>query len=217
MKIAENLYAFIWRNPQANNCNTYLIKGSKPVLIDPGHAHFFDNIRSGLLDLNLTPEQIDLVLITHAHPDHLEAAALFRKPTLLTMGLAEFDFAGPWLKRFGREAGASIEPDFFLHDGELSIGDLDFQILVTPGHSPGSICLYWPEPKALFTGDLIFNQGIGRTDLPGGDGALLKESIRQIASLDIEYLLSGHGEVIRGKKAVEANFREVENNWFDYL
>jgi hydroxyacylglutathione hydrolase len=217
MKIADNLYAFIWRNPQANNCNTYLIKGSKPVLIDPGHLHFFDKVRSGLSDLNLTPEQIDLLLITHAHPDHLEAASLFRKPTLLTMGLIEFDFAKSWLKRFGREAGEGLEPDFFLQEGELSVGDLNFQILTTPGHSPGSICLYWPEHKALFTGDLIFSQGVGRTDLPGGNGALLKESIMQIACLDIEYLLSGHGEVIRGKKAVEANFRAVENNWFDYF
>jgi hydroxyacylglutathione hydrolase len=217
MKIAENLYAFIWRNPQANNCNTYLIKGSKTILIDPGHAHLFDYVRSGLLALDLTPEQIDLILITHAHPDHLEAAALFRNPTLLTMSLAEFDFAKQWLKRFGQEAGMGIEPDFFLQDGELTIGDLGFQVMTTPGHSPGSICLYWPERKALFSGDLVFNQGVGRTDLPGGNGSLLKESIQQIACLDIELLLSGHGEVIKGKKAVEANFRMIESTWFDYL
>ncbi|OGP50293.1 MAG: Zn-dependent hydrolase [Deltaproteobacteria bacterium RBG_13_43_22] len=217
MKIADNLHAFIWRNPQTNNCNTYLIKGSKTILIDPGHVHLFDYVRSGLQDLNLTPEQIDLIIITHAHPDHLEAAALFRKPTLLTMSLAEFVFAKQWLNRYGLDAGKGIEPDFFLQDGKLIIGDLSFQVIITPGHSPGSICLYWPEYKALFTGDLIFSQGIGRTDLPGGNGGLLKESILQIAVLDIEYLLSGHGEVIKGKKAVEANFRMIESTWFDYL
>jgi hydroxyacylglutathione hydrolase len=214
MKIADNLYAFIWRNPQTNNCNTYLIKGSKTILIDPGHVHLFDYVRSGLLDLNLTPEQIDLIMITHAHPDHLEAVTLFKKPTQFTMSLAEFGFIKQW---YGRDAGKGIEPDFFLQDGELTIGDLSFQVITTPGHSPGSICLYWPEHKALFTGDLIFSQGIGRTDLPGGNGALLKESIVQIACLDIEYLLSGHGEVVKGKKAVEANFRMIESNWFDYL
>ena len=217
MKIADNLYAFIWRNPQANNCNTYLIKGSKTILIDPGHVHLFDYVRSGLMDLNLTPEQIDLIIITHAHPDHLEAVTLFKKPTLFTMSLVEFEFAKQWFNRFGPDAGKGFEPDFFLQDGELNVEDLSFQVISTPGHSPGSICLYWPERKALFTGDLIFNQGIGRTDLPGGNGPLLKESILQIACLDIEYLLSGHGEVIKGKKAVENNFREVENNWFAYL
>jgi hydroxyacylglutathione hydrolase len=217
MKIADNLDAFIWRNPQANNCNSYLIQGSKRILVDPGHIHLFDHIRSGLLNLNLSTEQIDMILITHAHPDHLEAATLFGKDALLAMSLAEFDFAKSWLKGFGREAGKGREPDFFLKDGELTLGDLNFEVITTPGHSPGSICLYWPERKALFTGDLIFYQGLGRTDLPGGNGGLLKESIRQIARLDIEYLLSGHGEVIGGKKAVEANFREVENIWFDYL
>ncbi len=214
MKIADNLYAFIWRNPQANNCNTYLIKGAKTILVDPGHVHLFDYVRSGLLDLNLTPEQIDLIIVTHAHPDHLEAVTLFKNPTLLTMSLAEFESVKQW---YGREAVRGIEPDFYLQEGELIVEDLTFQVISTPGHSPGSICLYWPEHKALFTGDLIFNQGIGRTDLPGGNGPLLKESIMQIAGLDIEYILSGHGELIKGKKAVEANFREVEDTWFDYL
>jgi hydroxyacylglutathione hydrolase len=217
MKIADNLYAFIWRDPQDNNCNTYLIKGSKTILIDPGHIHLFDYVRSGLLDLNLTPEQIDLIIITHAHPDHMEAMALFKKPTLFTMSLAESGFIQQMYGRYSREADKGIEPDFFLQDGELTIGDLSFQVISTPGHSPGSICLYWSEHKALFTGDLIFNQGIGRIDLPGGNGSLLKESILQIAVLDIEYLLSGHGEVVKGKKAVEANFREIESTWFDYL
>jgi glyoxylase-like metal-dependent hydrolase (beta-lactamase superfamily II) len=66
-------------------------------------------------------------------------------------------------------------------------------IFHTPGHSPGSATLYWPAQKALFTGDLIFKEGFGRTDLPGGDSATLKESIKRMAELDVELLLSGHG------------------------
>ncbi|MFH0787939.1 MAG: MBL fold metallo-hydrolase [Pseudomonadota bacterium] len=217
MKILDNLQAFIWRNSQANNCNTYLIKGSKTILIDPGHLHLFDHVRLGLLDLGLTPEQIDLIIITHAHPDHLEAAGLFNKPTLMTMSQDEFAFIKEWTGRYGWDGSTAFEPDFFLQEGEVTIGDQDFQVVITPGHSPGSLCLYWPEHKALFTGDLIFSQGIGRTDLPGGNGGLLKESIRRIAGLECDYLLSGHGEVIKGRKAIEANFKMVEDTWFNYI
>ena len=217
MKILEGLYAFIWRNPQANNCNTYLIRGSKTILIDPGHRHLFDHVRLALLDLKLTPETIDLVIITHGHPDHLEAASLFKKPTLITMSQAEYGFVQEWTGRQVFETAAGFEPDFFLQEGEFIVGDLTFQVLAAPGHSPGSLCLYWPGQKALFTGDLIFSQGVGRTDLPGGDGGLLKESIQKMAGLESEYLLSGHGEVIKGNKEVAANFRMIEQTWFNYL
>jgi hydroxyacylglutathione hydrolase len=217
MKLFDNLQAFIWRNPQANNCNTYLIRGSKTILIDPGHLHLFDHVRLGLLDLGLTPEQIDLIIITHGHPDHLEAATLFKKPTLMTMSQGEFAFIKEWAGRFGWNRSNGFEPDFFLQEGEVTIGDQNFQVMITPGHSPGSLCLYWPEHKALFTGDLIFNQGIGRTDLPGGNGGLLKESIQRMSGLEIDILLRGHGEVIKGRKAVEANFKMIEETWFNYL
>lgn len=217
MKILDNLYAFIWRNPQANNCNSYLIRGSKNILIDPGHLHLFDHVRLGLLDLNVTLDQIDLVMITHGHPDHLEAAQLFKEPTAVTISQAEADFIKAWAGRYGWNSDQGLKAAFFLQEGDLRIGDRTFQVLATPGHSPGSFCLYWPEEKALFAGDVIFNQGIGRTDLPGGDGALLKESIHRLAGLDIEYVLSGHGEVIQGRKAVKENFRMIENTWFNFL
>jgi glyoxylase-like metal-dependent hydrolase (beta-lactamase superfamily II) len=218
MKIVDDLHAFIWRNPSANNCNTYILRGEKNILIDPGHYQLFGPVQMGLLDLNLAPEKIDLVLITHGHPDHLEAVARFRKPTLTALGYEEYLFIQNTAKEYGWDLSRSgIEPDFFLQEGEFRVGDKIFQVFVTPGHSPGSICLYWPENKVLFTGDVVFPQGIGRTDLPGGDGSQLKKSIQRLAGLEVEYLLSGHGEVIRGKKAVEANFRMIEEYWFNYL
>jgi len=69
----------------------------------------------------------------------------------------------------------------------------------------------------LFTGDVVFNGGIGRTDLPGGNGEALKESIRRLSTLDAEYVLSGHGDLVTGKDAVKANFQEIENFWFGYI
>jgi glyoxylase-like metal-dependent hydrolase (beta-lactamase superfamily II) len=99
----------------------------------------------------------------------------------------------------------------------LIIGEERFEVIATPGHSPGSICLYWPVKKALFTGDLIFDQSIGRTDLPGGNGRLLKESVEKVSSRDIEYLLCGHGEIVAGEKKVKMNFEKIKDYWLNYL
>jgi glyoxylase-like metal-dependent hydrolase (beta-lactamase superfamily II) len=107
--------------------------------------------------------------------------------------------------------------DFHLVEGELEVGDHRFQVIYTPGHAPGSICLYWPEAKALFTGDVIFSQSLGRTDLPGGRGALLKASIDRLTELDVELLLPGHGPVLRGKAAVKENFYLVRSTFFRFI
>ncbi len=112
---------------------------------------------------------------------------------------------------------SDFEPDILLQEGELKIGNMTFQVIQTPGHSPGSVCIYWPDKKVLFSGDVAFNQGIGRTDLPGGDGQELKESIKKISLLDVEYLLSGHGDILAGHEKVKTNFKNIEEMWFPYL
>ena len=65
--------------------------------------------------------------------------------------------------------------------------------------------------------DLVFKDGIGRTDLPGGSGSLLKESINKIAELEIEWLLPGHGNIIEGGSNVKANFNLLKQLWFDHI
>lgn len=213
IKIQDGLYAFLWQSNRENNCNTFLIHEEKTILVDPGYRHLFDHVERGLATLNLSPEQIDAVIATHGHPDHLDAVVEFSRQTLFMMGQEEYRY-------FSRLASPSFpipEPDILLQEGELDIGTVRFQVISTPGHSPGSLCLYWPERKVLFSGDVAFDQGIGRSDLPGGNGKLLKESLRRIAQLDVEYLLPGHGNVIAGREAVQANFRMIESCWFNYL
>ena len=212
-KIFEGLYAFIWQDYRQNNCNSYLIDDGKRILIDPGHSHLFAHVEDGLAALKIDPASIDLVIITHAHPDHMEAAQFFRKPTQLAIGTTEFEY----LKQLAGDYYKVPEPDFFLAPGELEAGNLHFEIIDTPGHTPGSICLYWPSQGALFTGDLIFEQGIGRTDLPGGSGRQLKGSILKVETLATQYLLPGHGNIISGARAVKDNFTQIKEYWFRYL
>lgn len=222
MELTPHLHAFLWTSPQANNCNTYLLRSAgKNILIDPGHAALFEHVERGLSTLALSVNDIDLVICTHAHPDHIEAVRRFAgTQAQFTLHEDEWQLLqnmAPYLKQAMGLDPEQFSPDFFLTEGELNVGDITLEVYHTPGHSPGAVTLRWPENRALFTGDLIFKGGLGRTDLPGGNGAQLKASIRRMGELDADWLLSGHGDVIKGGDAVRENFRQVEAAWFGYV
>lgn len=215
MILTPNLHAFIWNSSTANNCNSYLIKtAEKNILIDPGLAPYFDHISRGLDELEMSVEDIDLIICTHAHPDHMDAIRLFDKEkTLFAMHETDwliFEEEVSYLGGMTSENINRLSPDFFLTAGELKVDDTILEIFHTPGHTPGSVTLYWREAGALFTGDLIFMGGFGRTDLPGGDEKQIKDSIHQMAGLGAEWLLSGHGNLISGAAQVKKNFDMIE-------
>ena len=215
MQLSDELYAFPWRSLTENNCNSFLINDPFKILIDPGHQHLFPELRNSLDAINVKIEDIDLIIATHMHPDHIEAVKSFSSlSTMVTIHETEYRY---FRERAASFHGFTIEPDFFLTEGILRAGNIELQVVHTPGHSPGSICLYLPSHKALFAGDVIFEQGVGRTDLPGGNGEQLKKSIGRLSSLNLELLLPGHGDIIRGQENIARNFSLVENSYFGML
>ena len=147
MKILDGLHAFLWDNPQANNCNTFLIDGEKKILVDPGHRQLFGHVHDGLYRLSIDPQDIDLVIITHGHPDHMEAIKIFAgTSTSIAIPAIEMDFIRSLPPHLAGALGvAGFEPDILLQEGDLHVGNVTLQVIHTPGHSPGSICLSWPE------------------------------------------------------------------------
>jgi len=215
MKLGKELYAYLWQNPYENNCNTYVIHGEVTVLIDPGHS------RHQMEEDGLSTEEIGLVILTHSHPDHIEGIEAFiGKPVKITMSHDEERYlleSGKLLFEMMRQPLPKFRFDFYLKEGELHLGKKIFHIYQTPGHSPGSLSIHWPERKALFTGDVIFYGGVGRTDFLGGNSKLLKENIERLSHLDIEILLPGHGEIVMGRDAVLENFESIRQNFYAYL
>jgi glyoxylase-like metal-dependent hydrolase (beta-lactamase superfamily II) len=220
MQIADNLHAFIWQNQTVNNCNTYLIDGPTPIMVDPGHTRLFEHVLRSMAEENLVFEDQGVMLCTHAHPDHIEAVEHHKPPNaLFAIHQADWQLVRamePQLLAMGLRL-ENVAPDFFVTEGTLDIGGTELQVFHTPGHSPGSVCFYWPQLKALMTGDLIFKEGLGRTDLPGGNSAELKKSILRMAELDLEWILPGHGDIIRGAADVRRNFEQLESFYFRYI
>lgn len=142
------------------------------------------------------------VWLTHAHFDHIAGVKTLiqaaRNP--LPVGLHPADLPlwrqGGGARLFGMQVEPGPEPALLFRPGQiLRLGSQMVEVRHTPGHTPGHLAFYSAESQAVFTGDLIFYRGIGRTDLPGGDHGQLIRSIReQILTLPPETrLLSGHG------------------------
>jgi hydroxyacylglutathione hydrolase len=181
--------------PIATNC--YLVGDEstrQAAVIDPGGD--VRDILSMAEELHL---EIIYVIDTHAHFDHMAGNAELMAATgarlILHRGDAALLSHGGGAAVFGILDVASPPADTFVSDGDtIQIGELALNVLHTPGHTPGGISLYSAAEGVLFSGDLLFYSGIGRTDLPGGDYDTILLSLSKVLSLpDNTLVYPGHG------------------------
>ncbi len=182
--------------------NTYVLfdKSKECLIIDPGCGNPAEEqeLRHFIESKGLKPTKL---ILTHAHIDHVLGCQFVKNTWNIPMYMHHNEI--PVLEstvRVGQMYGVPVStppnPDFFLNAGDtFSIGEHEFKVLFTPGHSPGSISFYYAAQQLLISGDVLFNGSIGRTDLPGGNFDTLAESIRtQLYTLPDEVkVYSGHG------------------------
>jgi len=183
----------------ALQCNCTIVGDEatrEAMVIDPG-----DNIPQILALLARHGLTLKQIVVTHAHIDHVGGAVQLKKATGAPIMLNENDL--PLLRMMDMQAGwlgvappEVAPPDVSAEEGmSVGIANHSAQVLHTPGHTQGSICLHFAKEKLLIAGDTLFAGSIGRTDLPGGDSRQILRSIhdRLLPLADETRVIPGHG------------------------
>lgn len=183
--------------PLACNCSVLADETTRlATVVDPG-----DDLHKIVEILNRHQLTVEQILITHAHIDHVGGAVKLKRLTGAPIYMNQLDL--PLLKMMEMQAGwlgvavpEVAAPDVDAHDLlALRIAGQPAQILHTPGHTEGSICLHLPTPQLLLAGDTLFAGSIGRTDLPGGDLRKILRSLKErlLPLPDDTRVIPGHG------------------------
>ncbi len=231
LTVADGVHFYLWVGQGMNSNSVVLadvLDGDKPhILVDPGMAgsgpgeKALDSLAEAMAGDGLRLEDVGMVIGTHSHPDHYQAVdeVVRRSGALVALSQVEYGFLqGPGKAIYGSFGtdSPSVVPAVLLQEGELKLGSSNgrrIDVLMAPGHTPGSICLYLRETKILVSGDVVFPGGIGRMDFVGGSMSQMKDTISRLAELDIECILPGHssqaGPLVSGKENVVRNFQMV--------
>lgn len=206
------------------NCYLYSPDNSGLWIIDPGAEGFSVVQKARALAI-----PVKGILLTHSHWDHImglpsvheawpEASILIHREEQSALGaeggrrqaemVSYFDPA--FLEKYGKAFGTLPEATGTFTDGDM-VADSTLRVIHTPGHSPGSVCLYNAVENILFSGDTLFYGSIGRSDLPGGNGQILQESLEKLSGLPPQTkVFPGHGSsttILQEKN---------DNPWFQY-
>jgi hydroxyacylglutathione hydrolase len=205
----EMIHEILPVGPLQCNCSIIGDEATREAMvIDPG-----DDIDDVLAILCKHDLQVKQIVVTHAHIDHVGGAMKLRAATGASILLNQNDYAllkildiqAAWI---GVAPPGKVEIDRSVTTGEIvSAGSHTAQILHTPGHTEGSICLYFAPEKKLIAGDTLFAGSIGRTDLPGGSTEKIMRSLHNtvLALPDETVVIPGHGELTTIGQERESN------------
>ncbi len=164
------------------------------VIVDTGTGDNIEYVLNSLQKANIMPSDISMIVNTHCHFDHVGGNRYFDCKLAIHEKDAPALESGDPIATASYMFGRSVEPgkvDFKLTEGDKIH---DFEVIHTPGHTIGGICLY--DGETLISGDTVFSDGgFGRYDI-GGDINMLRESIERLSKLDVKYLLPGHGQAV---------------------
>jgi len=200
--------------PFQTNCyvitiNEQMVNGPMVLVVDPACSNTYEQqqlenyINSQTLKLSNKDAVPNVaVLATHGHLDHLWGArwATEKWHTPVLMHEADIPMVQAMQQQYNMFGIRATAEPFEVENIKSKILNLksqmsNFQLLETPGHTPGSVCLYWPQEKVLFSGDTLFRMGYGRTDLPGGNMGQLIDSLERLFDLPSDVrVYPGHGE-----------------------
>ena len=192
--------------------NVYILLDKKTCLIDTGAGMDRDLMRE--VEQNLKGRKVDMVINTHAHLDHVGGNHLFSTPKVYVHRL---DADGV---RSGNLYGTHVfsnesilnSVDFTFKEGDkIKLGDSILNVIHTPGHTPGSVCLLEEDSGYLFSGDTLFSDGaFGRVDLQKGSMKDMVASLKRLREIEFEKLFPGHMRVVEnGKRHLEMALRNA--------
>ncbi len=195
MQVLKGVYVF---GGVGYDSNIYLIDGE--IIIDTGTGDYFPEIKNEIISMGFDPAEIHTIVNTHSHFDHSGGCKKFRdwlkgKAIIAIHGndRSALEHGETLAEMFGTTPKV-VTVDVSLSDKDvLRTKHFNLEVIHTPGHTPGSVCLYDKKKKVLFSGDTLFEDGFGRTDYPGGSDEEMIRSLKRLSRLDAEYLLPGHG------------------------
>jgi len=198
VELAPGIYQFRGEKPGSH---VYLIKGAtKNVLIDTGFAGTFPTLERRLTELGLNVRDVNLIILTHEHVDHVGATAFFHRTAVVAahrLAANKLELQDEFVTLLKHDQSSKpFWVDVWLEDGcILDLGNYQLQVVHTPGHTSGCICLYEPRAGLLFTGDTVFAGGTLSEIAVSGNVSDYVNSVRRLSNLKIQQLFPGHGRV----------------------